>query len=128
MWQDHERSDQLRERAAVLAVDVSVVGHTAKGPWVVRIGTVTRVLTFRGSGIHDVVDFGLDRWAAGADDTDIAWRGGADRLAHAHAPRGRVIWTLCKQTAVPENTVWPELRRCNACWLALDGRVRVAAA
>ena len=128
MWQDNERSDALRLRATGLGVGVSVVGHTAKGPWVVRIGTGSRVLTFRGSGIHDVVEFGLERWAAGADDTGIAWRGGADRLAHAHPSRGRVIWTLCKQTAVPENSAWPELRRCNACWSALDGRIRVAAA
>lgn len=128
MWRDTDRTDALRMRATGLGVNVSVVAKTAGGPWVVRIGSTSRTLTFRGSEIHDVVEFGLERWAAGADDTGINWRGGADRLAHAHPGRGRQVWTLCKQTAVPENAVWPELRRCDDCWRALDGRVRVIAA
>lgn len=128
MWRDEARRDELAQRAVALGVSVSVVGASAVGPWVVRIGTQTRVLTFRGSGIHDVIRFGLERWAAGADDSGIAWRAGADKLAHAHPERGRQIWTLCKQSAVPENAAHPEKRRCEACWTALDGRVKVRVA
>ena len=128
MWQDRDRRDELAQRAVALGVGVSVVGASETGPWVVRIGTNARVLTFRGSGIHDVIAFGLDRWAAGADDTGVSWRAGADKLAHAHPGRGRQIWTLCKQRAVDERTAHPEKRRCQACWTALDGRVRVIAA
>ena len=127
MWQDRERSAELGHRALELRVNVSVVGSSPRGPWVVRVWSATRTLSFRGSEIHDTIAFGLDRWAAGADDHGIAWRAGADRLAHAHPGRGRQIWTLCRQQAVPENMAHPERSRCRACWMALDRDVRAVA-
>lgn len=126
MWQDQERTAELGRRARELGANVSVVGKTERGPWIVRVMRGGRVLMFKGSDVHDVLAFGLDRWAAGADDHGIAWRAGADALGHAHLTRGRVIWTLCKQRAVDERAVHPERSRCQACWQALDRRVAAA--
>lgn len=44
----------------------------------------------------------------------VRWTAASDRIAHAHL-RGRVIRTLCGQTAVEERYGWPEFRRCLAC-------------
>lgn len=123
---DEDRAIALAHEAQRQGVSVGMIGKTQTGPWVVRVGAGSRVLRFTGDNLHDTVAFGLERWAAGADDSGIAWRGGVDRLAHAHPVRGRQIRTLCEQAAVPENAVWPELRRCNACWRALDRRTVAA--
>jgi hypothetical protein len=123
MFRDQAATLALAERAQALRCNVSIVGATAAGPWVVRVGNSTRTLTFRGSVLADTIAFGLDRWAAGASDHGVRWTAGADRLGHAHAGRGRVVWTLCKLPAVPENSAWPEKRRCDDCWRALDRRI-----
>jgi hypothetical protein len=125
MWQDRERSAELGHRALELGVNVSVVGKTELGPWVVRVWTSRRALRFAGDDVHATVAFGLGRWAAGADDTGIRWTAGLDRLAHGHA--GRSPWTLCHQRAIDQRFGHPELRRCQACWRALDRDVRAAA-
>lgn len=127
MWQDQDRTTELGRRARELEASVSVAGKTPNGPWHVRVMRGSRVLVFRGYDVHDVVAFGLDRWAAGADDRGIAWRAGPDALGHAHPTRGRVIWTLCRQRAVDERATHPERSRCQACWRALDRDVRSAA-
>jgi hypothetical protein len=124
---DRDRAAELGQRALGMGVQVSIVGKTIGGPWVVHVWTKSRSLRFAGYKVHDVVEFGLERWAAGADDTGVRWTAGADKLAHAHPARGRAVWTLCKLTAVDERFRHPERTRCQACWRALDRDVRAAA-
>ena len=124
---DRDRAIALSHRALELRVTVSIVGKGQHGPWVVTVWTRSRSLRFAGHELHDVVEFGLERWAAGADDTGIRWTAGADKLAHAHPARGRAVWTLCKLTAIDERFRHPERARCQACWRALDRDVRAAA-
>lgn len=124
---DPMASTLLHNQAENLRANVSIVGKTERGPWVVSLYGSDRTLQFRGDDLADTIAFGLDRWAAGASDHGISWRCTADRLAHAHH-RGRQARALCGVEAVPETTAWSELRRCRACWRALDGRIRTVAA
>jgi hypothetical protein len=43
----------------------------------------------------------------------LTWRAGADRVAHASAPKG--LRTLCGERIVDERLAHPELRRCLGC-------------
>lgn len=119
LLEDRDRAVELATRATGMGVSVSILGKTERGPWVVRIGT-GRILRFAGRELHDTIEFGLDRWAAGADDTGIRWAAGPDGLGHAHVKRSP--WTLCKVSAIGEQFVHPERARCQACWRALDRR------
>jgi len=128
LLQDRDRAVALGHRALDLGISVSIVGKTERGPWTVRVGRNNgRLLTFRGHELHDIVEFGIDRWAAGADDTGVRWTADADALAHAHPGRGRAVWTLCKLPAIDERFRHPERSRCQACWRALDRNARAAA-
>lgn len=112
----------VHELAAQQRVNVSMVGKTARGPWVVTVWNSQRSLRFAGSSLLATAAFGVDRWIAGADDHGIRWTAGADKLAHGHATRSPR--TLCKQEAIDERRAHPELRRCQECWRALDGRMK----
>jgi hypothetical protein len=124
LLEDRDRAVELAHLAQALRVSVSMVGKAEHGPWVVHVRSSSRSLRFAGAGLHDVVEFGLDRWAAGADDAGIRWLAGADGLAHGQ-PTGRATWTLCHRPALDERFRHPERHRCQACWRALD---RVVAA
>lgn len=124
---DPMRSLELGTRAGELGAEVSVNAKSPHGPWIVRVGKGSRTLTFRGHVLFETVAFGLDRWAAGADDTGIAWVAGSDGLAHAQLDRGRVVWALCHRPALDQRYRHPERLRCQACWRALDRDVRAAA-
>jgi hypothetical protein len=122
---DADRAVLLGQKAVELRVRVGIIGRAERGPWVVRIGTSSRVLRFAGHKLHDLIEFGLERWAAGADDTGIRWTAGPDHLSHGH-PKARSPWTLCKRPALDEREAWPERSRCQDCWRALDRRVVAA--
>lgn len=114
---DPHRAAEIGGLAIKLRVRVSVLGKSAKGPWVVYIRTTTRSLRFAGHDIHETIAFGLERWAAGADDTGVRWTAGPDGLAHGHRAAGRA---LCGASPVSEKFRHPERMRCQACWRALD--------
>jgi len=114
----------LAERAGELRVHVSITGRSEAGPWVVAIYNRTRTLRFAGHDLSAVIGFGLDRWAAGADDSGIRWSAGPDKLAHGH--RGPRHETLCGLPWTDSKYAHPERSRCNECWRALDRRVVAA--
>lgn len=125
LLQDPERTQRLAERARMHGAEVQIVGKNVRGPWTVRIGRSPRVLAFRGPHLHDMIEFGLERWEAGADDRDVQWVAGSDGLAHAQ-PLRRSVWTLCKRPVLDQRYRHPERSRCEACWRALDRAVVAA--
>jgi hypothetical protein len=121
---DPERAARLGHRALDLGVRVGVLAKAPGGPLVVTVRRGPRILLFRGRDVFGLIEFGLERWAAGADDTGIRWAAGPDGLAHGHRktdPRA-----LCAASPIDERYRHPERGRCQACWRALD-RVSVAA-
>lgn len=124
LLEDAERATRLGIRARELHANVVIGGKTAGGPWTVRIMGRGRTLQFRGRALHGLIEFGLDRWEAGADDRGIRWTAGPDGLAHGHA--AGAPWTQCGAQAIAERFAHPETRRCAECWRTLD-RKAVAA-
>lgn len=112
--------DQLAKRALEIGAHVGIVAKTPQGPWMVNVWNRDRTLRFRGDRLGEVIAFGLERFAAGADDTGIRWVAGPDGLAHAH--RGPRADTLCDLPWTDERFAHPERARCRDCWRALDRR------
>lgn len=123
---DEDRAIALAHEAQRLGVNVVLRGRDPRGPWTVRILKGARNLVFRGRDIHETIQFGLERWAAGADDSRVQWLAGPDQVGHAQVKRGRPSWTLCLRPALDERFKHPESTRCRYCWQALD-RKAVAA-
>jgi hypothetical protein len=111
---------ELGQRALELGVHVNAVAKEQRGPFVVHVFDRSRTLRFAGHKLAELIRFGLDRWAAGADDRGVRWSAGADALAHGHiGPRAD---TLCGLPWTDEQFAHPERSRCAECWRALDGR------
>lgn len=124
LLRDPGRAALAAIRAQELGASVSIIGARNKGPWVVRVGDRKRTLRFAGYDLHLTLEFGLDRFAAGADDTAIVWMADSDGLGHGH--RFRATRTLCGLPRVDERYKHPESARCHACWRALDRKVLAA--
>lgn len=127
LLRDPERTAMLADRvhAAGLRGRVRIGGRGDRGPWLVRIHAAGRQLEFPGRDLFGLLEFGLARWEAGADDAGHVWRADATGIAHAQ-PKGRATRTRCGIPALDERFRWPEVLRCRDCWQALD-RVPVAA-
>lgn len=50
--------------------------------------------------------------------TEIIWRAGPDRVAHASLPRNSR--TMCGLRVLPEMFAWPKFRHCMICVAATE--------
>ena len=123
LLEQQDRSVGLAHRAGDLGANVVLRGRSAGGPWVVKVIGRDRHLVFAGRDLVELLEFGLERFARGADDTGIRWIAESDGVAHGQPERGRAVWTLCHRPALDERLKHPERIRCLDCWRALDREV-----
>jgi hypothetical protein len=56
----------------------------------------------------------------------VRWLAERDGVGHAHVGRGRVIRTACDQRALDPRSIWPVVRRCEACVAGVERMTEAA--